>query len=195
VGAPMVRSSIESSMGSAGHAFIAHTKALSPPAQCKDGGYGLPPHPRSARAGQRYWPRADRVRDVLVVRRIDGDRVVVTGVEDRVRRSLAVRRLLALRDDGQGRYYQFQGFLSRRYQTLVNVRTFVDDEVILRLPEWHPERDVHLPKRLLPAGSQYPGAWLTAFCDLSASSAARLQLADFEAARRSLPTDQPHSAP
>jgi hypothetical protein len=178
----MASCSIESAMGSAGHAFIAHTKALSPLAQCKDGGYGPPPHPRSVRPGQRYWPRADGGRGVLVVRHVDGDRVAVSGLEDRARRSLAARRLLAVRADGQGRYYQFQGFSPRRYKTLVYVRAIADGQAILCVPEWHPDRDVRLPERLLPIGSRYPEASVQATCDLSASSAARLQLADLESA-------------
>ena len=166
-------------MGSAGHAFIAHTKALSPRAQCKDGGYGPPPHPRDVRAGQRYWPRGNRGRDVLVVCRVDGDRVVVARVGDEVRRSLAASRLLATRADGQGRYYQFQGFSSRRYKTLVYVQSVSDHEAILCVPEWHPRRAVRLAARLLPARARQPDKWLQATCDLSASSAARLQPAEF----------------
>ncbi len=166
-------------MGSPGHAFIAHTKALSPLAQCKDGGYGPPPHPLSVRAGQRYWPRAASVREVLLVGRVARGRASVTAVENRrVRRSLAVARLLAIRADGQGRHYQFQGFSSRRYRAYAYVWALEDREAVLCVPEWHPRRPVRLPARLLPPSTGYAGAWVLASCDLSASSAARLQLAD-----------------
>jgi hypothetical protein len=164
-------------MGSAGHAFIAHTKALSPLAQCKDGGYGPPPHPKTVRIGQRYWPRIGTSRDLLVVRRLDSDRAVVGTLRDRrsVRR-IAVSRLLEVREDSQGRYYQFQGFSPRRYTTGAYVRAIQGGEAELCVPEWHPGRAVRVPARLLPAAAQVPGAWLCADCDLSASSAARLQL-------------------
>jgi hypothetical protein len=65
-------------MGSAGHAFIAHTKALSPRTQSKDGGYGAPPHPRAGRAGQLYWSRSGRRREVMAVRRLERDRAVIS---------------------------------------------------------------------------------------------------------------------
>ena len=142
-------------------------------------GYGPPPHPLGVRAGQRYWPRAASVREVLVVARVAGGRASVTAVENRrVRRSLAVARLLAIRADGQGRHYQFQGFLSRRYRAHAYVWALEDREAVLCVPEWHPSRPVRLPARLLPASAVYAGAWVFASCDLSASSAARLQLAD-----------------
>jgi hypothetical protein len=166
-------------MGSAGHKFIAHTKALSPRAQSKDGGYGPPPHPRVARPGQCYWPRSARRREVLIVTRVDSDRVLL-GRRDRSRppASAAVTRLLAVRADDQGRYYQFQGFAERRYLTLAYVWSISDVEAVLCLPEWHPRRPVRIPPRLLPADARSVGAWLRLRCDLSASSAGRLQPAD-----------------
>lgn len=167
-------------MGSAGHAFIAHTKALSPLAQCKDGGYGPPPHPKLVRPGQRYWPRAGSSRGVLVVRRIDSGWAVAERLgHSPAQRRLAVRRLLEVRPDGQGRYYQFQGFSPRRYRTDAYVGSIGAGEVVLCIPEWHPDRAVRLPRRLLPSGADV-GTWLHVRCDLSASSAGRLQLADLE---------------
>ncbi len=166
-------------MGSSGHAFIAHTKALSPAAQAKDGGYGPPPHPGQVRAGQRYWPRAGHRRAVLTVKRVDGARAVLAH-PDRGHPSVrvSVDRLLAVRPDGQGRHYQFHGFAPRRYATYAYVSAVQDGHAVLCVPEWHPRRAVHLPVRLLPADSRHSGAWLNARCDLSASSAARLQVAD-----------------
>ena len=84
-------------MGSSGHAFIAHTKALSPGAQAKDGGYGPPPHPGSARPGQRYWPRSARRREVLTVRRITGEHVLLERQSSRqASLRVTVSRLLAV---------------------------------------------------------------------------------------------------
>jgi hypothetical protein len=166
-------------MASAGHAFIAHTKGLSPAAQTKDGEYGLPPHPLIVRAGQRYWSRGSRRREVLVVERVVGERVIVSILGDRRQRtSLAVTGVLATREDGQGRNYQFQGFSPKRYDTHAYVAAVEGPEAVLYVPEWHPRRRVRLPSRLLPATRRNTGGWLALRCDLSASSAARLQPSD-----------------
>src|SRR5262245_19016252 len=102
-------------MGSSGHAFIAHTKALSPPAQSKDGGHGVPPHPLAVRPGQRFWPLAGRRKRPFVVRSVDeivvGTRLDGAGEPVRV----TVARLLATDEDGHGRHYRLLGFASRRY--------------------------------------------------------------------------------
>jgi hypothetical protein len=170
-------------MGSSGHAFIAHTKALSPRAQSKDGGYGRAPHPLRVRVGQCYWPRAGRQRDLLVVKRVERDRVLLVRPGDRrtVTR-VASTALLALRSDGQGRRYQFQGFTPRRYDTSGYVWSLEGSNAVLCLPEWHPRRPVRLPGRLLPAEASRQGVWLQLRCDLSASSAGRLQPSDLVAA-------------
>jgi hypothetical protein len=170
-------------MGSSGHAFIAHTKALSPPAQVKDGGYGLPPHPLTARIGQRYSSRTGRSQAVFAVQRIDPDSIVAVYVTDKRRKvRLSHARLLELREDGQGRNYQFQGYSSGRYMTSAFVCSVESERAILCLPEWHPRRPVKLPARLIPDAVRVAGAWLHLRCDLSASSAARLQPADLVAA-------------
>jgi hypothetical protein len=163
-------------MGPSGHAFIAHTKALSPRAQPKDGGYGLPPHPLSARAGQVYWPRGARTRRLLVVRSVRESRVVIAPADDRrAATTISIRRLMATRADGQGLHFQFQGFAPRRYDTNAYVWSMDADEAVLCLPEWHAGRPVRMPARLLPPAARHGGAWLKLRCDLSASSAARLQ--------------------
>jgi hypothetical protein len=165
-------------VGSSGHAFIAHTKALSPRAQAKDGGYGLPPHPRTIRSGQLYWPRLSKRREVLTVRRVERELVVMAQQGHKQSLRVTLTRLLAVRADGQGQYYQFQGFAPRRYDTRVYVWALDEREAVLCLPEWHPRRGVRLPIRLVPAEARAAGAWLHARCDLSASSAGRLQVAD-----------------
>lgn len=163
-------------MGSAGHKFISHTKALSPAASVSDGGYGLPPHPLIARPGQRYWPRRGRRRRPFVIRRIAGDQALgvrLDGNREKVRVSIA--RLLTRRDDGQGQHYQFVGFTSRSYATHACVVGVEDGEAVLCFPEWHPRRRVYLFLSLVPEPARVAGAWLSLRCDLAASSGARLQ--------------------
>lgn len=169
-------------MGSSGHAFLAHTKALSPAASARDGGWGAPPHPLEVRPGQRYWPRAGRRKRVFVVKRVSGEAVVVQrldGAEERGRVTRA--RLLAVRDDGQGRHYAFGGCVPRRYASHATVAAIDGEEAVLVVPEWHPARPVRMPLRLLPLGSATPGAWFRVDADLGAPSAARLQLSGFTA--------------
>src|ERR1700744_4272282 len=143
-------------MGSAGHAFIAHTKALSPCAQSKDG-YGVPPHPLIARIGQRYWPRATRVRNVLVVRGVKRTRVVLVPDTSGAQVTIESERLLLLRSDGQGRNHQFLGFVARRYSTTAYVWAIDDTDAVLSVPEWHPSRPVRTPARLLPNDGRAAG--------------------------------------
>lgn len=141
-----------------------------------DGGHGSPPHPLTARPGQRYWPRTGRRRRPFVVRRVEGTHATGTRLEgqrDAVRVSLA--RLLETRADGQGRYYQFQGFVSRRYVTWAYVARIDQPHAVLYIPEWHPGRPVALRLSLLPREAREPGTWLSLRCDLSASTPARLQ--------------------
>jgi len=163
-------------MASAGHKFIAHTKSLSPRAQSNGSGFGLPPHPLEVRPGQRFWPRSGQRKVEFVVRSLKGGQAVVRQDGSTATATASLARLLAARDDDdQGRWYQFQGFVPRRYATLAMVYALDDRAVTLCVPEWHPRRPVHLFRSLLPAGAAAPGAWLALTCDLSAPSAARLQ--------------------
>jgi hypothetical protein len=163
-------------MGSPGHKFISHTKALSPAAQTKDGGFGSPPHPLVARPGQRFWPRKGRRCRPFVIRTVTDEAVFgvrLDGDRDPVR--VTVRRLLATREDGQGDHYQFQGWVPRRYTTYARVIDVSEPIAVLCLPEWHPRRPVALFASLLPVGAKRQGAWLALRCDLSVPSAGRLQ--------------------
>ena len=163
-------------MGSAGHKFISHTKALSPAAQVGDGGYGPPPHPVTVRPGQRYWPRRGKFKRAFVVRSVAGNRVTGLRLDgDREPVKLSRERLLARRPVGQGSIYQFQGFVSRSYATFAYVVAIEEDEAVLCFPEWHPRRPVSLFLTLVPEPARAPGAWLSLKCDLAASSGARLQ--------------------
>jgi hypothetical protein len=118
-----------------------------------------------------------------VVRRIEAERVVMQHPDpDRRPVQVALPRLLAVRPDGQGRHYQFQGYAARRYATCAYVWSVSEAQAVLCVPEWHPRRAVRLPLRLLPADGRRQGAWLQLRCDLSASSAGRLQVADLATA-------------
>jgi hypothetical protein len=177
-------------VGSSGHTFVAHTKALSPRQQSKDGGYGLPPHPMAIRSGQRFWPRRGRQRRTFVVRSVRRGQVLgvrVEGSADAVTVPLA--RLLAVRADGQGAYYQFQGYQPRKYATLAQVCELEDNLVILCVPEWHPHRPVRLVARLIPEEARHPGAWVALRCDLSVPTAGRLQPSDIRAVTAPDPAD------
>jgi hypothetical protein len=172
-------------VGASGKKLTGHgarSKSKSPPAQSKDGGYGLPPHPLALRPGQRYAPRSgktrrpiqivrvDRATGRAVARRIGGDQEIV---------NIAASRLLALRGDGQGRHYQLQGFEPRRYRTYATVATMRDEQhALLVVPEWHPARPVLFPARLLPVETRSRGAWLRCTADLSHGRPAQLNLAD-----------------
>ena len=96
------------------------------------------------------------------------------GAHEAVR--ITVSRLLARRDDGQGRYFQFLGWSSRHYRTQARVLVLEDQMATLIVPEWHPTRPVPVPSRLLPEPSRMVGAWLTLSADLSAPVAGKLGL-------------------
>jgi hypothetical protein len=171
-------------MGGTGHAFISHTKALSPRPGVSDGGYGPPPHPLVARPGQRYWPRRGRRRRGFDVKRVAGEEVVGARVDgNREGVVVTLERLLARREDGQGAHYQLEGYRSRSYSTFAYVHAIGDGEAVLCLPEWHPQRPVSLFPSLIPEPARFPGAWLTLRCDLSAWSAARLEPSSIEPAQ------------
>jgi hypothetical protein len=166
-------------MGSSGHAFIAHTKALSPPAQSKDNGYGAPPHPLAIRPGQRFWPLSGRRRRPFAVRAVDADggRAVgrrLDGAGETVR--VTLERLLALDDGGQGAHYRLLGFLPGRYTTWATVVALDADDAVLVLPEWHPARPARCPARLLPSDARAVGSWMRCTADLSQPRTARLGL-------------------
>jgi len=171
-------------MGAAGKAFISHTKALSPPAQSKDGGYGTPPHPKRVLVGMRFWPRTGRRKRPFQLRSIRGNYALgvrIDGGGETVRVNVA--RLLATREDGQGAHYQFLGCPRRRYRTFATVHSVEADHAILVLPEWHPRRPVRLALELLPVETREPGAWLGCVADLGAPTAAQLNLSHLKLGR------------
>jgi len=164
----------------AGHG--ARRKSSSPPAQAKDGGHGPPPHPLQVRSGQRYVARAANRKRPLQIGRIDRKNGRATarrldGNQERV--ALALGRLLQTRRDGQGRFFQFVGFESRRYTTFAVVLALRDDgQAEIVLPEWHPGRRVQYPINLLPLLAQKVGEWMTGKADLSQGRPAWLNVAE-----------------
>jgi hypothetical protein len=169
-------------MASSGHRFIAHTKALSPRVGAANAAYGLPPHPLSARPGQRFWARTGKRKVAFAVRRVTATHAVVQREDDAAATSITLPRLIAVRaDDDQGRWYQFLGYKPRRYRTLAQVVARDDRLAVLCLPEWHPRRPALLFARLLPVGAEQPGRWLSLVADLSAAAGGPLQPADLTA--------------
>lgn len=100
----------------------------------------------------------------------------MSGCRGRERVTVNTARLAQTRPDGQGEHYQFLGWKPGRYVTWAMVAADGPSSATLALPEWHPERPVRFPSRLLPDGARRSGAWLRVRADLSASSAARLNL-------------------
>jgi hypothetical protein len=96
-------------------------------------------------------------------------------------RTVSADRLLSRRDDGQGRFYSFQGWSPRRYETWAVVAAVDDGTATLVLPEWHPGRAVTICERLLPLGAREPGTWLSLTADLSRPTAAGLEVAPIAA--------------
>jgi hypothetical protein len=116
---------------------------------------------------------------VLQVQRVESDSATAVVLPDRATKvRIGLRRLLTVRDDGQGRYYQFQGYAPRRYDTYAFVCAIAERAAVLSVPEWHPSRRLQLPLRLLPPEARVIGACVRLRCNLAASSAARLEPAD-----------------
>lgn len=113
-----------------------------------------------------------------MVRSVSRDGQVIARRDDgpRERVLLSASRLLARGGDGQGRYFQFLGWSSRRYRTWATVVRVENQTATLVLPEWHPARPVLLPLRLLPESARAAGARLVLSADLSAPAPGRLGL-------------------
>ena len=168
----------------------ARRRNTSPAAQVKDGGHGRPPHPLRLVPGQVYWPRqTGSRRHPLIIVRVDGGETVRAKRVDGngAQLTLSTKRLLCRREDGQGRFYSFLKWSSRRYVTWALVAALADGEAVLVLPEWHPDRAVRLPERFVPVVARGPGKWLTVAADLSQPTAAGLQVATIAASE--LPPD------
>ena len=157
---------------------INHKKSLSPPSQPKDAGWGNPPHPLHLTRGMRFWPRTGKRKQPFEIRGIAGDVAngLRLGPEGGTLR-LTTARLLAVRDDGQGRHYQFSGYKPGRYTTYAYVHSIDQRHALLVLPNWHNRRPVSFPAELVPRDSRVPGSWLRCQADLGAATAARLNIA------------------
>lgn len=155
----------------------ARRSGRSPAASAEDGGYPRRPHPTRVKAGQRFVARRRRRHRALVICACRGVQAMarLEGAGQRV--SLSTERLLAVRSDGQGRYFQFLGWRAQRYRTWAVLAGVEGPLAVLVVPEWHPVRPVRFPARLLPAGGQARGVWLSVVADLSAASPGRLNIA------------------
>jgi len=167
-------------MGARGKKYLRlhHKKALSPRRQTKDAGWGNPAHPLRIRRGMRFWPRAGKRKHVIEIRTVQGDTAHALRLSgDRGPVRLTTARLLEVRDDGQGRHYQFCGYKPGRYSTYAYVHSIDGRHAILVVPNWHAARPVTFPAALIPAQCRVAGAWMRCHADLGAPSAAALNLA------------------
>jgi hypothetical protein len=159
----------------------ARHRGSGPSATAADGGYPRPPHPMRVHAGQKFVARRrGRHRALLVCSAPAGGRVDARVEISGQLLHLASDRLLAARADGQGRYFQFLGWATRRYRTWATVTELdtTDSFAVLVLPEWHPTRRVRFPLRLVPSSAQRVGEWLRVVADLSAANPGKLNLAE-----------------
>lgn len=138
-------------------------------------------HPARIRPGQRFFPRQGHRRLPATVRRVDGESIMVR-VDDGSEKPLALDRLLAIREDGRGRFYQLLGWRpkSAGYRTELEVLdiSVERERCILRLPEWDPSVDLEQPLSILPDYLRNAGASGSCLANLASTSVAGLAIHD-----------------
>jgi hypothetical protein len=134
-------------------------------------------HPRQIRPGQMFFPRQGKRRQRVTVKRIDGEWVRVIR-EDGTEIRLALDRLLAREENGDGRHYRFHGWRPRPrgYRAELHV---VDvsarpGSCVLKLPEWDPSAEIEEALSVLPEELRVPGAVGSCMANLASPSAAGL---------------------
>ena len=136
-----------------------------------------PRHPARIRPGQMFFPREGRQKLRVTVKRLDGEWVRVIR-EDGTESSLALDRLLACDEEGNGRHYRFHGwrFRPRGYRTELRVIGVLTEpgRCVLRLPEWDPDTEVDEALTVLPEELGVPGAVGSCMANLASSSVAGL---------------------
>ncbi len=136
-----------------------------------------PRHPARIRPGQMFFPRKGRLRLRLTVKRLDGEWIRVMR-EDGGEASLALERLLACDEAGNGIHYRFHGWRPRPrgYRTELRVMSVEQgtERCLLTLPEWDPDTEVEEALSALPEELREPGARGSCMADLSSPSAAGL---------------------
>lgn len=135
-------------------------------------------HPTRIRPGQLFFSRKGK-RLRLTVKRVDGEWVRVSR-EDGSEGNVALDRLLACDEVGNGIHYRFHGWkrLPRGYRTEMLVVSVSEKAggCILILPEWDPSVEVEEALSLLRAELRRPGATGSCRADLSSQSAAALEI-------------------
>jgi hypothetical protein len=143
-------------------------------------------HPSRIRPGQRFFPLAGDKRRRFTVKRVDGEWALVDREDGRKGR-ISIDRLLASDAEGNGLDYRFHGWkrLPRGYRTEFHVLDISEAEgrCAIALPEWDPAAEVELSLASLPEAFRARGAVGSCRADLTAVSAAGLQLHDFSAAK------------
>jgi hypothetical protein len=174
-------------VGAAGKKLRGHgarSKTRSPRQTPSNDTSGPVPHPRRVINGQRFAPVHGRRRRPFHItsHRKDGRVFAVKADRRKERIALRAKRLLAVDENGNGRHYRFIAYVpGRRYRTYAYIISVPSKSALLLLPDWHPDRPVRFPARLLPADARLPGAWLTCTADLGSAHGAGLNLADLVA--------------
>ena len=115
----------------------------------------------------------------LIVKRVDREWIRVVR-EDGSEGNVALDRLLAHNESGDGIHYRFHGWkrLPRGYRTemLVVAVAVEDARCILILPEWDPSTEIAELLSVLPVELQNPGASGSCRADLTSQSTAGLDI-------------------
>jgi len=143
-------------------------------------------HPSRIRAGQLFFPLVGTQRLRLTVKRLDGEWALVER-EDGSKGRVSIDRLLASDGEGNGVDYRFHGWrrLPRGYRTELEVLSISEEtgRCAIVLPEWDSAAEVELLAHSLPEALRGQGALGSCRADLTAASAAGLQLHDFSTAK------------
>jgi hypothetical protein len=138
-----------------------------------------PSHPARIRAGQQFFPCSGPRRQRLTVKRLDGEWARVIR-DDGSEVNVALDRLLAQDETGNGVHYRFHGWkqLSRGYRTELLVVDTSEDagRCTLVLPEWDPSTEVEAILSVLPQEMRRPGATGSCRADLTSQSVAALNI-------------------
>jgi hypothetical protein len=134
-------------------------------------------HPTRIRAGQLFFRRTGAQRLRFMVKRPEGEWVRVVR-EDGAEGSIALDRLLACDDAGNGIHYRFHGWkrLPRGYRTELLVLEVSAEAggCVLLLPEWDPATEIEAALSVLPNELQKADAKGSCGADLTAQSVAAL---------------------
>jgi hypothetical protein len=126
-----------------------------------------------------FFPRQGDHRLRLVVKSVEGEWVRVLR-EDGYKGNVSLDRLLARDEAGDGLHYRFHGWkhLPRGYRTEMVVAWISEQHALcgLVLPEWDPDIEVEVSVSEFPPAMRRAGAAGTCRANLTAQSAAALEI-------------------